>query len=408
MRICFVSRRYWPAVSGMSVYAENLLRELVALGHDVTLVQPVPRTTRPARACTAAARRPPTGCPTASRSSRWPGARRDRSVTRRLRGATSTSSSAPSLDLHAERPVRRAARPVRLPARAGRAAGLPPDAGVPNVVSHPGRRRALGRHLLQHPPRPRSRAVLDHAGAVLIGCASFRDEVVRRPRHRSGALHASCRARRTRRASRRSTGRWAPGRPAGAAVPRPGRPPQGRARPARGAARRRPAAGLRHRPGPRGGPSRGPTSAPRSSATCRRTRRRRCTARPTSSSAPPTARASATRSWRRWPAACRWCAPTASASSTACGTRRTACCTPPATSPACARSWPAARRRGAAHPAGDRPPSRRCAGCTRGRWWPAASTTVYAELRGTAPDLDWTLPATVDPTCRFRAAPHLL
>ena len=38
MRICFVSQRYWPAVSGMSVYAENLLRELVALGAEVTLV----------------------------------------------------------------------------------------------------------------------------------------------------------------------------------------------------------------------------------------------------------------------------------------------------------------------------------------------------------------------------------
>ena len=38
MRVCFVSRRYWPAVSGMSIYAENLLRELVALGVDVTLV----------------------------------------------------------------------------------------------------------------------------------------------------------------------------------------------------------------------------------------------------------------------------------------------------------------------------------------------------------------------------------
>ena len=38
MRVCFVSRRYWPAVSGMSVYAENLLRELVALGHEVVLV----------------------------------------------------------------------------------------------------------------------------------------------------------------------------------------------------------------------------------------------------------------------------------------------------------------------------------------------------------------------------------
>ncbi|MFD7709769.1 glycosyltransferase family 4 protein [Streptomyces sp. NPDC059786] len=38
MRICFVSRRYWPAVSGMSTYAENLLRALVAAGHEVTLV----------------------------------------------------------------------------------------------------------------------------------------------------------------------------------------------------------------------------------------------------------------------------------------------------------------------------------------------------------------------------------
>ena len=38
MRVCFVSRRFFPAVSGMSVYAANLLRELVALGHDVTML----------------------------------------------------------------------------------------------------------------------------------------------------------------------------------------------------------------------------------------------------------------------------------------------------------------------------------------------------------------------------------
>jgi glycogen synthase len=38
MRICFVSRRYWPAVSGMSAYAENLLRHLVHAGHEVTMV----------------------------------------------------------------------------------------------------------------------------------------------------------------------------------------------------------------------------------------------------------------------------------------------------------------------------------------------------------------------------------
>ena len=38
MRICFVSRRYFPAISGMSIYAANLLRELVADRHDVTMI----------------------------------------------------------------------------------------------------------------------------------------------------------------------------------------------------------------------------------------------------------------------------------------------------------------------------------------------------------------------------------
>lgn len=38
MHICFLSRRYFPAISGMSVYAFNLLRELVAGGHDVTMI----------------------------------------------------------------------------------------------------------------------------------------------------------------------------------------------------------------------------------------------------------------------------------------------------------------------------------------------------------------------------------
>ena len=38
MRVCFVSRRYFPAISGMSIYALNLLQQLVAAGHDVTMV----------------------------------------------------------------------------------------------------------------------------------------------------------------------------------------------------------------------------------------------------------------------------------------------------------------------------------------------------------------------------------
>ena len=38
MRVCFISRRFFPTVSGMSVYAANLLRELVKNGVEVTLV----------------------------------------------------------------------------------------------------------------------------------------------------------------------------------------------------------------------------------------------------------------------------------------------------------------------------------------------------------------------------------
>ncbi|WP_228242614.1 glycosyltransferase family 4 protein [Porphyrobacter sp. GA68] len=38
MRICFVSRRFFPAISGMSIYAINLLRQLVERGHDVTMI----------------------------------------------------------------------------------------------------------------------------------------------------------------------------------------------------------------------------------------------------------------------------------------------------------------------------------------------------------------------------------
>ena len=38
MRICFVSRRFFPAISGMSVYALNLISELARCGHDVTML----------------------------------------------------------------------------------------------------------------------------------------------------------------------------------------------------------------------------------------------------------------------------------------------------------------------------------------------------------------------------------
>ena len=37
MHLCFLSRRYFPTISGMSVYADNLVRQLVAQTHDVTM-----------------------------------------------------------------------------------------------------------------------------------------------------------------------------------------------------------------------------------------------------------------------------------------------------------------------------------------------------------------------------------
>ena len=38
MRICFISRRFFPTISGMSVYALNLVRQLADAGHDVVMV----------------------------------------------------------------------------------------------------------------------------------------------------------------------------------------------------------------------------------------------------------------------------------------------------------------------------------------------------------------------------------
>jgi glycosyltransferase involved in cell wall biosynthesis len=43
--------------------------------------------------------------------------------------------------------------------------------------------------------------------------------------------------------------------------------------------------------------------------------------------------------------------------------------------------------------------------------WPVLARTiadVHERLAGTDPDLDWSPPAEVDLSCRFRAAPHLL
>lgn len=173
MRVCFVSRRYWPAVSGMSVYAENLLRELVALGHEVVLVSQY----RDDAAGTAIygggpppADRVPAGVQVVALPSRgeehvpadWEG-----DIAELTRTVVALHAQAPFDVLHAQY-------------------GYPPglavlaasrETGVPNLVSiQGGDGHWVGTCCTTH-----SRAmttVLDHAGAVLIGSASFRDEVV--------------------------------------------------------------------------------------------------------------------------------------------------------------------------------------------------------------------------------------
>jgi glycogen(starch) synthase len=173
MRICFVSRRYWPAVSGMSVYAENLLRELVALGHDVTLVSQY-------RDDEAGTRVYGGGPPPADRVPAGV-----RVVARPSRGETGVPADFEGdvadlvrtvVDLHAAQPF------DVLHAQYGYPPGLAVllasrKTGLPTVVSiQGGDGHWVGTCCRTHAEAMRT--VLDHSGAVLIGSASFRDEVV--------------------------------------------------------------------------------------------------------------------------------------------------------------------------------------------------------------------------------------
>lgn len=173
MRICFVSRRYWPAVSGMSVYAENLLRELVALGHEVTLVSQYrddEAGTRVYGGGVPPADRVPAGVEVHALPSRgetvvpadWEG-----DIAEIVRTVVELHEQRPFDVLHAQY-------------------GYPPGlavleasrrTGVPNLVSiQGGDGHWVGTCCSTHADAMQT--VLDHAGAVLIGSASFRDEVV--------------------------------------------------------------------------------------------------------------------------------------------------------------------------------------------------------------------------------------
>ncbi|MGN9809955.1 glycosyltransferase family 4 protein [Micromonospora sp. BQ11] len=179
MRICFVSRRYWPAVSGMSAYAENLLRHLARAGHDVTLVSQY-RGDAAGRAVYGGgpppADRVPSGVAVYALE-----AHGEQAVGRGEPADFEADVAAMTdtvLRLHAQRPFdvlhAQYAYPNGLAVlRAARAAGLPAVVSVQGGDGHwVGTCCATHRHLV--------RAVFAHAPALLIGSESFAAEVCAR------------------------------------------------------------------------------------------------------------------------------------------------------------------------------------------------------------------------------------
>ncbi|MGY1668962.1 glycosyltransferase family 4 protein [Geodermatophilus sp. SYSU D00696] len=173
MRVCFVSRRYWPAVSGMSVYAENLLRELVALGHEVVLVSQY-RDDEAGTRVYGGGPPPPDRVPAGVEVHALP-SRGETVVPADWEGDVAEIVRT-VVGLHRERPF------DVLHAQYGYPPGLAVlaaarETGLPAVVSiQGGDGHWVGTCCATHAHA--MRAVVDASDAVLIGSASFRDEVV--------------------------------------------------------------------------------------------------------------------------------------------------------------------------------------------------------------------------------------
>ncbi len=171
MRICFVSRRFFPAISGMSVYALNLLHQLVAAGHDVTMISQY-------RGDEFGKRVYGGGPPPVVPGVRVIGLEQlgeqttgdfERDIVTMRDAIVAEHRRAPFDVLHAQYgyPTGWA---TLLASR---------EIGIPNVVSiQGGDGHWVGSCCETH--RLAMTRVLDHAGAVLIGCDSFRTEVVDR------------------------------------------------------------------------------------------------------------------------------------------------------------------------------------------------------------------------------------
>jgi glycogen synthase len=171
VRICFISRRFFPAISGMSVYALNLLRELVAAGHDVTMVSQYRGDAFGRRVYGGGPPPPVPGVRVVGLEQLGEQDNGDfeRDVDTMVETVAAEHARAPFDVIHAQ---------YGYPT--GWAALLASQRlGVLNVVSiQGGDGHWVGSCCETH--RLAMVRVLDHAGAVLIGCRSFADEVTER------------------------------------------------------------------------------------------------------------------------------------------------------------------------------------------------------------------------------------
>ena len=171
MRICFFSRRYFPAISGMSVYAQNLLRELVGMGHDVTMISQYRGDEEGTRVYGGGPPPPVPGVRVigleALGEQEKPVANFERDIETLVATAAAEHARRPFDLLHAQYGYPTGLAALEASRRLGR----------PNVVSIQGGDghwvgvRCCATH------REAMRAVLDHAGALLIGSRSFAEEV---------------------------------------------------------------------------------------------------------------------------------------------------------------------------------------------------------------------------------------
>ncbi len=171
MRICFFSRRYFPAISGMSVYAQNLLHELVALGHDVTMISQYRGDEEGTRVYGGGPPPPVPGVRVVALEAlgeqEKPVANFERDIETMVQTAAAEHARRPFDLLHAQYGY-----PTGLAAlEASKRLGLP------NVVSiQGGDGHWVGVNCCEN-HREAMRTVLDHAGALLIGSRSFAGEV---------------------------------------------------------------------------------------------------------------------------------------------------------------------------------------------------------------------------------------